>query len=49
MTSWLGRILLGLLIFIIFYESDKWIFEVKKRQSLSRKTQLQKFKVQKFV
>lgn len=31
MTSWLGRILLGLLIFIIFYESDKWIFEVKKK------------------
>lgn len=30
MTSWLGRILLGLLISIIFYESDKWIFEVKK-------------------
>lgn len=38
MTSWLGRILLGLLISIIFYESDKWIFEVKKTKFIKEDT-----------
>lgn len=38
MTSWLGWILLGLLISIIFYESDKWIFKVKKAKFIKEST-----------